>query len=192
MDKLRQASKIISQGGIVIFPTDTAFGIGCRMDNQQAVEKLFRIRKRPPSQATPVLVANLEMAQKFLKPIPREVIDKLINPYWPGALTIVLSCLKEKVPDLVRGGTNTLGVRMPNHTEILEIIKNVRIPILAPSANFHGNNTPYDFKDLDQKLISLVDYVLPGEITLKKTSTIIDCTQSDWKILRHGAIDLKL
>lgn len=184
-----KAIKVLNQGGIIIFPTDTAFGIGCRMDNEQAIERLFRIRKRPETQAVPVLVDGLAMAQAYLSPFSQEV-EKLMKQYWPGALTIILSCQIEKVPELVRGGRGTLGVRMPNNETILEIITKVGVPILGPSANFSGSQTPYTFEDLDPELIQLVDYVVPGECAIKEASTVIDCSGTPFKILRQGAIKL--
>jgi L-threonylcarbamoyladenylate synthase len=190
MDHVAQAIKIIKQGGIVIFPTDTAFGIGCRIDDEKAIRRLFTIRKRPEIQATPVLLSSLKMAEKYLQPVPDEVIKNLIELYWPGALTIVLKSRTETTPDLVRGGTDTLGVRVPDHFTALEIINGVGVPILGPSANFHGENTPYAFEDLDPELKKLVDYVVPGECHTKQASTVIDCTVDPWKILRQGAIVL--
>lgn len=190
-NNLEQAAEILNQGGIVIFPTDTAFGIGCRMDKEKAIQKLFTIRKRPATQAVPVLINSLEMAKKYLKPIPRKVIDKLIKPHWPGALTIVLPSLENKIPVLVRGGTDTLGVRMPDHPVPLTLINKLTVPLLAPSANFHGGKTPYYFEDLDKDLIKKVDFVLYGKCTLKKPSTVINCAQTPWKIIRLGAVQLK-
>lgn len=186
-----KAVQILRNGSIVIFPTDTAFGIGCRMDHEAAVRRLFEIRKRPETQATPVLVDSIKMAQKYLEPIPDNVRKQLMDKYWPGALTIILRCIIEKVPKLVRGGGETLGVRMPDHRITLELIKGVGVPILGPSANFHGAKTPFRFEDLDKELVQLVDFVLPGECKMKQASTVIDCTGKRWKVLRQGAVELK-
>jgi L-threonylcarbamoyladenylate synthase len=191
-NQIDEAVKILNQGGIVIFPTDTAFGIGCRIDDENATKRLFKIRKRPESQAIPILVSDLEMAKKYVQEVSEDVINKLITPYWPGALTIVLKANKDRVPSLISGGGETIGVRMPNHPTILEIIKEVRVPILGPSANFHGENTPFEFKDLDSQLISLVDYVVKGECLVKQASTVLDSTRTPWKILRQGAIKINI
>lgn len=188
MDHTQKAITILQQGGIVIYPTDTAFGIGCRIDDEAAVKRLFTIRRRPETQATPVLISSLEMAKDFLQPVPQEVIEKLIEPYWPGGLTVILRCKTDKVPALVRGGKEMHGVRIPNHKTTLEIIKGVGVPILGPSANFHGEPTPFRFEDLDPELIKLVDYVVPGECHQKEASTVIDTTVSPWKIIRQGAV----
>ena len=191
-DQIKEAIKIVQQGGVIIFPTDTAFGIGCRIDNESAIKRLFTIRKRPETQATPVLVSGTQMAEEYLLGIPDEISEKLIKPFWPGALTIVLPCKTEKVPELVRGKGNNLGVRMPNHENTLQLIEGVGVPMLGPSANFHGEPTPYAFNDLDPELIKLVDYVIPGECSVRQASTVIDCSVNPWKILRQGAIQLKV
>jgi L-threonylcarbamoyladenylate synthase len=190
-EEVAHAVKILNQGGIIIFPTDTAFGIGCRMDNEKAVERLFNLRRRPQTKATPVLVASIHMAQKYLHPIPQEVKEKLMKPYWPGALTIVLPCLTSRVPSLVRGGGKTLGVRMPDHPVPLELMKTINVPLLAPSANFAGEKTPFTIQDVDPRLIEQVDYLVPGDAGGTQASTVIDCSVNPWKIQRQGAVILQ-
>ena len=192
MNNTEKAITVFKQGGIVIFPTDTAFGIGCRMDNEKAIERLFRIRKRPQSQAVPVLINSIAMAENYLQSFPQEVISKLAKPYWPGALTIVLSCKKDKVFPLIRGFGNNIGVRIPNSPVLMRIIKELGVPILGPSANFHGDKTPYFLKDLNSELVSLADYVLEGECSLRQESTVIDCSKNPWSILRNGALEVKI
>lgn len=188
MDKqIGEAVKVFKNGGIVIFPTDTAFGIGCRIDNKDAVERLFEIRRRPKTKAVPVLFDTIDMARKYVREIPQKA-ESLMKKYWPGALTIILCCNRVNVPLLVRGGGETLGVRIPNHKIIREIISKVGVPILGPSANFSGEKTPYSFKELDKKLIRLVDFVVSGETGGgKMASTVIDCSRKPWKIIREGA-----
>jgi L-threonylcarbamoyladenylate synthase len=188
---IEKASQIVRNGGIIIFPTDTAFGIGCRMDRNDSVEKLFRIRKRPTSQATPVLVSSVEMARDLVEKMPAEV-ETLMEKNWPGPLTIILPAKKDKVLSLVRGGSDNVGVRMPNNDIILEIINRVGVPVLGPSANFHGEETPYETKDLDKDLVKLVDYVLKGKSLFKKPSTVLDCSKKPWNIIRKGALDINI
>ncbi len=188
-----KAVEVFKNGGVVIFPTDTAFGIGCRIDDEKAVNRLFELRKRPKEQATPVLVSSLEMAREYVLEIPQEVEEKLIKKYWPGAVTIVLPAKTKKVLGLVRGGGNTIGIRMPNNQTILSIIKGVGVPILGPSANFHGEKTPYALEELDPELLKLVDYVVQGETSLVgKASTVIDCSVTPWRILREGAMKISI
>lgn len=186
---IEEAITIVKNGGIVIYPTDTAFGIGCRMDDKQAVDRLFAIRKRPRTQATPVLVASTEMALAYYLN-PSEIVRHLMRKHWPGALTIITPCKKKLVYSPIRGGSNTIGLRMPNHETALELIRGVGVPILGPSANVHGHPTPYRFKDLDPDLIKLVDFVVPGTCSVGSVSTVVDCCLEPYRIIRQGAIVL--
>lgn len=187
---IEKAVEILKEGGIVIFPTDTAYGIGCRMDDPKAVEKVFSIRRRPVTQATPVLVSGKEMAKRYILSLPEKVEEELMDQYWPGALTIILPARVEKIPELVRGGTLTIGVRMPHHDIALSIIEKLGVPILGPSANLHGNPTPYQLSEVDPVLFNLVDYIVPGVCTVKRVSTVLDCVSDPWRILRQGALEL--
>ncbi len=190
-EKIRKAIEVFRKGGIVIFPTDTVFGVGCRIDDEEAIEKFFLIKRKPKKSPVPILVDSTEMAQKYLKPVSSEVIDKLMKPYWPGGLTIVLPCVLEKVQKRLIGSGGTLGVRVPDHGTILKVIKSIGVPIIASSANFYGDKTPYRFFDIDKKFIALVDFALDGRCTKKIPSTVIDCSKKPWKILREGAVKIQ-
>ncbi len=186
---IEEAITIVKNGGIVIFPTDTAFGIGCRMDHKKAVDRLFEIRSRPLTQATPVLVASEAMGLPYYVD-PPEIVRRLMKKYWPGALTIIAKCKKKLVYSPIRGAGETIGLRMPNHETALELIRGVSVPILGPSANFHGQPTPYRYEDLDQELIKLVDFVIQGVSPVGMASTVVDCSVSPYRIVRQGAIVL--
>lgn len=186
---MKDAVKIVKNGGIIIFPTDTAFGIGCRIDNHAAVDRLFNIRRRPIAQAMPILVSSIPMALTYYLH-PSDIVRHLMKGYWPGALTIVAPCKTNMIYSPIRGGGNTVGLRMPNHPTILKIIEEVGIPILGPSANFHDHPTPYSIGDLNPELVKLVDFVVPGECTVKQASTVVDCSQDPYKIIRQGVVVL--
>ena len=188
-DMTLQAIQVMQQGGIVIYPTDTAFGIGCRIDDYAAVDRLFTLRRRPISQAMPVLVSSMEMANLYYDS-PSDIVRRLMKTYWPGALTIAAKCHKDLIYSPIRGGGDTVGLRMPNHEVALKIIKAVGVPILGPSANFHGDPTPYRFEDIDPELAKLVDFVVPGICLVKQASTVVDCTDQPYAILRQGAVKL--
>lgn len=183
---MEKAVKILEQGGIVIFPTDTAFGIGCSINKTQAIKKLFQIRKRPKDKAVPVLVSSIKMASDYLLPYS-DIVRQIMKECWPGAVTIVYKCNTKFVPPLARGGGSNLGVRIPNHPVPLKLIEGIGAGLLAPSANFHNGKTPYRFEDLDKDLIKLVDYVLEGVCIYNSPSTVIDCTKIPFKIIRRGA-----
>src|SRR5581483_3303542 len=183
MDDIQKTINVLKTGGICIFPTDTAFGIGCRMDNVQAVEKVFKLRNRPEEKAVLVLASDVEMAKEYGR-ISDEVQEELVDRYWPGPLTIVLPCYTKKVPSIVRANGKTLAIRMPDHTQLQYIIQQVGVPIIAPSANFSGESTPLEFNQIDKKILSLVDFSLQGMCTMRGVSTIIDTTANPWKVLR--------
>ncbi len=186
---LTKAIETLQSGGIVIFPTDTVYGIGCLLDNEDALKRLFTIRNRPEEKAVLVVVDSIKMAQEYLLPIPQDVRLQLMDRYWPGGLTIVLPCKTDKVPAIARGGGLTLGVRQTNHPVLLQILKELQVPLVAPSANFAGEPTPKTFEEVNRKLISMVDYVIDVPCGGDKPSTIIDCSVTPWKILRQGAVE---
>ncbi|MBI5620978.1 threonylcarbamoyl-AMP synthase [Candidatus Gottesmanbacteria bacterium] len=190
MNTLPQAIQIIKNGGIVIFPTDTAFGIGCRMDDARAVDRLFALRRRPRTQATPVLVASADMALTYYTD-PPQIVRHLMKKYWPGALTIIAPCRKNLVYSPIRGGTMTIGLRMPNHEIPRRLIEAVGVGLLGPSANFHGEPTPYRREDLDPSLVTLVDYVVEGNSTVGLASTVIDCSVNPNRIIRQGSCTIR-
>lgn len=186
---IEQAQKILREGGIVIFPTDTVYGIGCRLDNEEALRKLFTIRNRPEEKAVLAVVDSVKMAEQYVA-ISEEVKEKLIKAYWPGGLTIVLPCYTEKIPAIARGGGVTLAVRQTGHPVLVELIQGVGVPIVAPSANFAGQPTPRKFEEIDPELKKLVDFVLDEPTGGNKPSTLIDCTVNPWKILRQGVVEV--
>lgn len=190
--EIQKAVKTLRQGGIVVYPTDTAFGVGCRMDDKKAVERLSKLKRRPEGQAIPVLVDSIEMAKCYLLPISNEVM-KLMEKYWPGGLTIVFPCRVDLVPEKVRGGGETLGVRWPDHLVAKKLIHGIGVPLLGTSANFHGEMTPHKFSDLNPKFLKQVDFVLREEKTYRQQpSTVIDCSKKPWKIIRQGVMRINL
>ncbi len=188
---IKKAVKILNQDGLVIFPTDTAYGLGCRIDKPQALKKIQKITRRPPSIPSPVLVSSLKMAQKYLQKTPLE-FEKLTQKFWPGPLTLIYPCKTQKVHPLIRGQGSTLGVRQPNHLLILKITKKLGIPLLGTSANIHGQSTPFKKKDLNPALIKKADLVVPGKCKYSKASTVLDLSTTPWQTLRHGPIKISL
>lgn len=188
--EIDKAVQVLKNGGVVIFPTDTAFGIGCRIDSIGGTKRVFEIKKRDYGKPLLALVNSLEMAGQYVE-IPNDVRKKLLNKYWPGGLTVFLKCKKENVPSIVRSGTDVLALRLPFHEGIRNVITKVGVPILATSANISGEKTPYSIAEVDNRLISQVDFVLEGECTFKQQSTIVDTTIIPWKIIREGVVKLK-
>lgn len=179
------------EGKIGIFPTDTAYGIGCRIDDASSIDKIYKLRNRPEEKALLALVSSVEMAEEYVN-IPEDVKDQLIEKYWPGGLTIIFNCYVDKIPANVRANRTTLAVRWPNHKGLCEIIDKVGVPIVAPSANFSGEPTPLELSEVDTELIESVDFVIEGMCTIKGVSTIVDVTVTPWKVVRKGVIELEI
>lgn len=186
-DTVQQAIECLRAGGVGIFPTDTVYGMGCRLDSEDGLKRLFAMRNRPEEKAVLAVVDSIEMAQKYLLPITRKV-RKLMDRYWPGGLTIVLPCNTSLVPAIARGRGMTLGVRQTNHPLLLEILKSLHVPLVAPSANFAGAPTPKTFEEIDKKLVNMVDCVIDAPCGGDAPSTVIDCSVTPWRILRQGAV----
>lgn len=188
---IEKAAEIIQNGGIVLLPTDTVFGICCRIDNENALKKLFAIKKRDLSQAVPILVSSTEMVKAYARPFD-EKVEKLMEDYWPGGLTIILPCQTEKVLPEVRGNGDTVGFRIPDMLPTFQIIEKVGVPIVGTSANFHGKPSRTKWQELDPELVKLVDFVLPEDSLGGVASTVVDCSTPSWKILREGAVALSV
>ena len=188
-EQIQKAIGILNAGGIIIFPTDTAFGIGSRIDKHIAIDRIFEIRRRPKEQALPVLVRSSEQALTFYQH-PSDIVRRLMKTHWPGGLTIIDTCKKELVYSPIRGGGDTVGMRHPNHETLQKILDGVGVPIVGPSANFHGEPTPYRFEDLDPTLVALVDFVVEGTCVSGNVSTVVDCSSDPYRIVRQGAVKL--
>jgi L-threonylcarbamoyladenylate synthase len=187
---IEQAVRMFKEGKVGVFPTDTVYGVGVIIDDVLAIERLYKLKGRPKTKPTPVLVGSISQAEELVREIKPEV-RKLMEKFWPGGLTLVLLAKKEKVPEIVRGGGETIGVRMPNHPLLLEILKALGKPILGPSANFAGKRPPKEFFEIDPVFLARVDLVVSGECGLGTPSTVLDVTKKLWKIIREGPVSKK-
>ncbi|OGD87106.1 threonylcarbamoyl-AMP synthase [Candidatus Curtissbacteria bacterium RBG_13_35_7] len=176
--EIETAVEILKKGGVILFPTDTVYGLGCRMDRPTAIQRIKKIKRT--TQYLPILVDNINQVHK-LAFMDNQAIH-LANIYWPGGLTIILKSKREN---------EKIGIRMPNSNVVRQLIDRLGIPIIGTSANFHGAKAVYSDKELDPKLVSLVDYVIKGECDQKIESTVVDATLIPVKVLREGAVKIK-
>lgn len=175
-EEIKTAARILAAGGVVVFPTDTVYGVGAKFDDEKALAKIHKIKGTLQSQDMPVLIDD----KSYLKKLGCRVTPaaaKLIDKFWPGALTVIFNSKYGKI-----------GLRIPNHLLTLSLIKVTGFPITGTSANLHGNPAPKKFADIDKNFIKRVDFVLKGKCTLGIESTIIDATKEPVKILRMGAV----
>lgn len=188
-NNIENVVEVFNRGGVVIFPTDTAIGIGCRVDDEKAVQKIYQLRRRPEQKPLLILVSSVEMAEKYMLPVSRKV-SSLMEKYWPGGVTFILPASMEHVPSAVRAKGNTVAIRFPQHEELVKVIEAVGVPIVAPSANFSGEKTPLTLEEVDPLLEQQVDFVLPGVCTIKGVSTILDCANSPYAVVREGVVTI--
>ncbi len=188
-EKLTPAVKAIKNGDLVVFPTETVYGLGADCFNPQAVNKIFLTKKRPYSDPLIVHISELSQLKLLVTKIPKRV-KKLISKFWPGPLTIILK-KNPKVPDIVTAGLNTVAVRFPEDKITQKFIKLCQTPIAAPSANLFSrvsstelSHIIEDFKN--EKFVKYVIYTQRPKYGIE--STVLDCTKYPFEILRHGAI----
>ena len=185
-ENLRQAAELIKRGEIVAFPTETVYGLGADGLNVAACQKIFAAKGRPSDKPLSLHVASLEMIERVAKISARA--EKLLAAFCPGALTIILP--KNKiVPDFVTGGRQSVGIRFPANDTALALIRLANCPIAAPSANISGSPPPKTAQEVFDNLRGLVEVILDGgQCQFGVSSTIIDLTTAEPKILRNGAI----
>jgi len=180
MDK--KVVEVLRQGGVVVFETDTVWGVGCRVGDVRALERLYKIKQRDKSKPTAILVSDVGMAEKYGVMGKRAL--ELAKKYWPGGLTLVVEA---------RGG-GTVGLRVPDHKELLEVIEELGEGVVASSANFAGEPAPRTRSEIDEKLVAKVDLVMPSYAKASdgEASTVAWVIGDKVEILRQGKITIDL
>ncbi len=183
--------KLLKEGKIGLFPTDTIYGICCRMDSKSSVERIYSIKQREENKPFLILASSVSQVADYAN-LDSENFPEVIKKYWPGPLTVILKAYKDKVLSQVRAGGDTIAVRIPDYPELSEIISEIDVPLVAPSANISGEIAPGEYSQVDKKIVDAVDFVVIGECKMKKPSTIVDCSGEKTRIVREGAIDIKI
>ncbi len=188
--EIEKAAELIKKGKIVIFPTETVYGIGVNGLDSNAVKKLYEIKKRPLNKPISLLVSDMEMVEQIARDIT-DVEYQIMKTFFPGPLTIILK-KKEIVPDIVTSGSDTVGIRMPSEKIAIEIVKQAGVPIATPSANISGKPSGTNIKSIMQDFEGKVDFFIDGgESKLGIGSTIVQVINEEPKILREGSITLE-
>lgn len=190
LDKLKEISKIIKNGGIVVFPTETVYGIGTNGLNKESISRLYEVKQRPINKPISLLVSSIEMAETIAKDIT-DMEYKLMEKFFPGPLTIILK-KKSIVPDNLTNNTDTVGVRMPDNIIAKELIEYANVPIATPSANISGKPSGTDINTIMNDFKDKVDYYIDGgKSKLGIGSTIVKLENGYPVILREGSISKK-
>ncbi|HET6947931.1 MAG TPA: L-threonylcarbamoyladenylate synthase [bacterium] len=185
----RRALEVLRRGGVLVYPTDTVYGVGCRIDQEAAVRRIYALKGRAPTEPLPVLLADPAQLDEYGTAISAAA-RRLAALYWPGALTIVVR-RSTRMPALVAGGGETIGLRVPGHPLPRALIRELGVPIVGTSANSHGAPPPLTAQQVVFDLGDRVDLVIDGgRASLGRESTVIDATVDPPRVLRQGAIIL--
>lgn len=188
--ELKEAAEIIKQGGIVVFPTETVYGIGTNGLNESAIRKLFEVKNRPLNKPISLLVSDIEMIKEYTTNIT-DLEYKIIEKFFPGPLTIVLK-KKNSIPNILTSQGTTVGIRMPDSEIARKLIDLVGVPIATSSANISGNASEIDVQSVIEDLGEKVDcYIDGGKSKIGMGSTVIEVVNNEIKILREGSITKK-
>lgn len=187
LDQLNEAVTLLENDEVVAFPTETVYGLGASIDSEEAIDKIFKAKGRPNDNPLIVHISSLEMLDSLTDNFNYKA-KKLAEAFWPGPITLIVE-KKDKVSNKVSAGLSTIGIRMPNNKIALELIKRLKTPIAAPSANLSGKpsitDPKYLIEDLDKKVAGLI---LSDNSEIGIESTVINMSTPTPIILRPGYI----
>lgn len=189
--ELDEVVDIIKRDGIVVFPTETVYGIGGNALSENVIKNIYNIKKRPQEKALNILVKNKEEIKKYAY-ISNELEEEIIDKFMPGPITIILKKRKSQIPDLLTGNNDTIGIRIPDNDIVKKILEKCNLPIAAPSANISGKPSSIRLEDIKPDFDGKVDaFIDGGKCKQNISSTIVKVIDGNIKILREGIISIK-
>ncbi len=187
---LKKALKVLREGGIVAYPTESFYGLGVMATDEKALKRLYELKGRPYEKAMPLIVGNREILKSIVKSIPQEA-EELMERFWPGALTIVFDAI-DGVPEILTGGRGKIAIRIPGESFALDLARAADFPITATSANLSGMPPAEDATEVmnyfGPDCLGLDLIVDAGRAPAGLPSTIIDVTLTPMRIVRRGRI----
>ncbi len=184
---IKKIQSVLNSGGVIAFPTDTFYGLGADPFNPEALSKIFRIKQRPPDKPLLLLIHSPDQ----LKDLAREVTDNartLMDRFWPGPLTLIYKATPG-LPDALTAGTNTIGMRLPDHQFTRRLLEELDQPLTAPSANISGAGELRTAQEVEQVLGAELDLIVDGgPAPGGKVSTVLDTTTNPPTLIREGAV----
>jgi L-threonylcarbamoyladenylate synthase len=186
-DIIDYAATFIRRGRVIAVPTDTVYGLSADPFNLAAIERVFRVKGRPESQALPILVNSIEQAITLIRDVP-DAFLKLAHKFWPGALTIVVEAT-HRLPLKVTGNTGRVAVRWPNSAVINALIEALESPVTGTSANLSGRRSCTNAAQIVEQLNDRLPLILDaGDTGESLSSTIVRIEEDSWFVAREGAL----
>ncbi|MFC7685831.1 L-threonylcarbamoyladenylate synthase [Ureibacillus sp. GCM10028918] len=183
-----QAVDLLNNGEVVAFPTETVYGLGAVATNERGVKKIFEAKGRPSDNPLIVHIGTIEEVSNYIEEIPENAL-KLMDTFWPGPLTVIMKAKEGVLAPSVTAGLSTVGMRMPNHEVALELLRKLKKPVAAPSANRSGKPSPTKASHVEEDLQGRVPLILDGGKTgIGIESTVLDVTVNPPVILRPGGV----
>ncbi|MCD6083602.1 threonylcarbamoyl-AMP synthase [Candidatus Aerophobetes bacterium] len=184
-EKIEEAVRLIKKGGIVSFPTDTVYGVGVDAENKEAIDKLYRAKKRPKKKPLVLFITRKEEVLRFSE-ISSLKAKRLMDKFWPGPLTLILKA-SSYCPSTVINEEGKVGIRFPAHSIPQEIMKRGNLLLATTSANISGERSPLRAEDISESLKKGVDLLIDGgKVPLGKESTVLDVADSPPRLIREG------
>lgn len=178
--KINQVINVLENDGVIVYPTDTVYGLGVNIYSETAIRKVYSIKKRERDKPISICLSEFDDLEKIAE---TGIWSKEIRKNLPGPFTIILNS-KECISPLLTGGSKKIGIRIPKNNICRELTR--KFPITSTSANLSGESVPCSADEVARKLGDQVDLIIDGGETTKKPSTVVDCTQTPPKILRKG------
>ena len=187
---IRDIARVLAGNGVIVYPTDTFYGLGAKCFSQKALHRIFEIKKRPGFKGLPVLVSDLEMAKGMTAGLP-PVFYALASRFWPGPLTIVLKAASHLPAELVGPG-RTIGIRLPAVPWLQALIRETGVALVTTSANISGEGEIDSAQEVIRVFKGKVDLIVDGGQTPGgKPSTVIDLTGEKPILIREGVLGRK-
>lgn len=186
-DALQRALAILRVGGVIAFPTDTVYGLCCDLFNDAAVARIYQLKGRPSQMPLIAMIAEVAEWTKVARSVS-PIALRYMNLWWPGPLTIIIPA-RVDIPEMVLGGGETIGIRIPDNGDALELLHLFQQPLATTSANISGHPAAINAQEVQAQFAGQVDLILDaGQTLVGLASTVVDCSGDRPIVLREGPI----
>lgn len=185
--EINELAEILKNDGVISVPTDTVYGVCARMNSKKAHDNLMQVKKRPIEKTLPIMCADKEQIKSIA--IVDEKAEKIIQEFMPGPITLILN-KKDDIPTYVNNGRKTIAVRIASSKVLKELIQKTGCPLFMSSANQSGEPTCANLDEIEKSCPTL-NGMMEGNVSFNISSTIVDCTLDNIRILRNGPISIE-